>query len=557
VARRSEGQVVMRRWKRGPGYALRFIAYGERHYLTLGYAFEGWDRRAAEEELTNIMADVRRGLWVPSSSTRRRRELEAEAPEAVPTFGEFARELIDARHGQVAERTIERQEGLLAHVLPYFGDWRLDEIDIEAVDAYRAHKVVESEARRRALEQGRPARDRNGRAIRPLSAYSINNTIRFLRWVLAIALEYELVTRNAAAGSRRLLKEGQRRPVHLDTAAQIEALLDAAAELDREPKLPRDDRQAIVATLVLAGPRSIELGHLLWRDIDLANGRILIGRSKTQAGLREITILPILRDILAVHKARPRSIDPDELVFPTARGARRNSDNLRGLLRSIFERADVLLERRGHVPLPKGLSAHKLRHTFASVLIATGEDPISVMAQLGHTHPSFTLRVYSHPMSRNPGERGRLKALVAGERTSSALFAVAEPRRLDGPAFEKVILQALRRCAGRARRAEILGAVAEELRDRFGPLDLENLPSGMPRWEAHAGKARQRLVGRGLLRGDSPRGMWEMATQNGKRSKNGPAPMLGHQAGSDPPLRLESPRDPVVRAGDSHERKRA
>ena len=43
---------------------------------------------------------------------------------------------------------------------------------------------------------------------------------------------------------------------------------------------------------------------MLWRDIDLANSRIFVGRSKTAAGLREIQILPILRDILAAHKAR-------------------------------------------------------------------------------------------------------------------------------------------------------------------------------------------------------------------------------------------------------------
>jgi integrase len=500
--------VVKRRGKRGPGYALRFFAYGERHYITLGSEAEGWDLRAAEEELSNIMADVRRGLWVPANRPRRRRQTEAAAPEAPPTFGEFARAMIDARHGQVAERTIERQEGLLAHVLPYLGDWQIDEIDIEAVDSYRAHKVAESEARRLALEQGRPVRDRRNRALKPLSAYSINNTIRFLRWVLEIAFEYELVSRNAAAGRRRLLKEGQRRPVHLDTAAQIEALLDAAAELDREPKLPRDDRRAIVATLVLAGPRSIELGHLLWRDIDLANGRILIGRSKTQAGLREITILPILRDVLAAHKARARAIDPDDIVFPSGRGKRRNSDNLRHLLRDVFERADALLEKRGHVPLPKGLSAHKLRHTFASILIATGEDPISVMAQLGHTHPGFTLRVYSHPMNRNPGERERLKALMAGERTTEE--PALRTSRVDASVLETAIRRYLRRCGGSAPRSEVLAALREELGDRFDPLDLEALPSGMTRWEANAGKARQRLMRRGVLRGDSPRGVWEL-----------------------------------------------
>ena len=64
------------------------------------------------------------------------------------------------------------------------------------------------------------------------------------------------------------------------------------------------------------------------------------------------------------------------------------------------------------MPLPKGLTTHKLRHTFASVLIACGEDPVSVMSQIGHTDPGFTLRVYTHMMSRDPAERARLKALV-------------------------------------------------------------------------------------------------------------------------------------------------
>lgn len=525
MAKRTEGAVLERKWKRGSGYALRIRAYGERHYVTLGLAADGWDRRAAEEELANVLADVRRGLWVPPNRGRRRREECADRPEVSPTFGEFASELLAARHGQVAERTIEKQEWLLGHVLPYLGDWPLDQIDIEAVDAYRAHKVRQAEARRRAMERGRPDLSRNGRAIPPLSAGSINNTIRFIRWVLSIALEYRYVSENAAAGRRRLLKEGQRRPVHLDTAAQIEALLDAAAQLDRDPSHPSSDRQAIVATLVLAGPRSLELGYLLWRDVDLANGRLLIGRSKTQAGLREITMLPILRDILAAHKARVREVDPDDLVFPTAKGRRRNSDNLRGALHAIFARADKLLEQRGHVPLPKGLSAHKLRHTFASVLIAMGEDPITVMGQLGHTHPGFTLRVYSHRMSGNSGERARLKALASGERAPSPFNLERSPAReipiLD---IERAVLSVLEEAGGCARRRDILASVRRRFRSRLGERDCEQLPSGMERWEARVGKARQRLVRRGRIRAGSPRGLWELsdaarsaATQSGEK----------------------------------------
>lgn len=45
------------------------------------------------------------------------------------------------------------------------------------------------------------------------------------------------------------------------------------------------------------------------------------------------------------------------------------------LVLAFFKRANEVLEDRGRVPLPKGLTPHKLHHTFASVLIACSEDP--------------------------------------------------------------------------------------------------------------------------------------------------------------------------------------
>jgi integrase len=136
----------------------------------------------------------------------------------------------------------------------------------------------------------------------------------------------------------------------------------------------------------------------------------MVGRSKTQAGLREINMPPILRDDLAAHKARSFRSGSDDLVFPTGTGGRRDKDNLRNrILTAATQRADQLHEARGLVPLPKGVTTHKLRHTFASTLIACGEDPASVMAKLGHTDPKFTLRVYTHMMSRGLAERAGLK----------------------------------------------------------------------------------------------------------------------------------------------------
>lgn len=414
---RAQGQVVERHWKSGLGYALRFRAYQQRQYVTLGLASDGWTRKRAETELANILADVRRGTWIPPDRNQHTNAPDKQASGGELTFHAFSSSWHADRNGEVSARTHEYESWALRyHLLPYFANWTLRDIDIEAVDGYRRYKVAQAEQRRTMIEKGKPACDEHGRVLKPLSASSINKTIDILQAILAIAVEYGHIPSNPAAGKRRRLKPPARRPVHLDTCEQITALLDAAGELDRDRAWRTNDRRAIIATLIFAGPRAHELCNLLWRDVDLANGRIHIGRSKTQAGLREIPLLPVLRDELSVHKISTYRSEPDDPVFPTGTGGQRDKDNLRNrILAAAIARADELLTRDGHAPLPNGLTPHKLRHTFASILVALGHDPASVMAALGHTDPKFTLRVYTHLMRRDPAERARLRALVAGE----------------------------------------------------------------------------------------------------------------------------------------------
>ncbi len=533
MGRRRDGEVLERHWKAGRGYALRFTAYGERRYLTLGLETEGWDRAKAKEELLNVMADVRRGLWVPPpKASRREGSPNDEAPRGMPLFGPFAERILASRRGQVAPDTVRLDEWALSHLNPYFGDWPLDRIDAESIDAYRTHKVRESEDRARAIERGRPRRNDHGQALRPLAPATINQTIDALGRFLGVAVDYGHVAANAASGRKRRLVVPPRRPVHLDAPDRIEALLEAGAELDREPRSRCRDREAILATLVLAGPRASELCRLLWRDLDLANARLHVGRSKTAAGLREIPIGPLLRDILAAHKARNYRGDPEGLVFPNASGAARNKDTLRkGVLTGAFARADEILARRGQVPLPKGLTAHKLRHTFASVMFACGEDPYSVMRMLGHTDPGFTLRVYTHMMARSEEERARLKALVRGERVV-AVEAPA-PRPLDIAAYERPIMRALAERGGRAPRREVLAAVAEGLVGLHGPADLEPLPSGPARWEPRLAKARTRLGGRGWLEEGSRGAEWELSRAGRQKARREGWPAQEGKGGKD------------------------
>jgi integrase len=154
---------------------------------------------------------------------------------------------------------------------------------------------------------------------------------------------------------------------------------------------------------------------MLWRDVDLANGRFEVGRDKTDAGMREVDMLPLLREILTEHKAASKKTAPDDPVFVTSGGRPRSRHNMRqDVVERVVAHAHRLVEERGLQPLPLGITPHKLRHTFASILVAIGKDPTYVMQQLGHTDPAFTLRVYAHMMRRSEDERKRLKALVEG-----------------------------------------------------------------------------------------------------------------------------------------------
>jgi integrase len=102
-------------------------------------------------------------------------------------------------------------------------------------------------------------------------------------------------------------------------------------------------------------------------------------------------------------------------VFATRSGGRPQEDNLRArVFNAAVARANANLEAEGLVPLPEGLTPHKLRHTYASLLVASGCDPVHLMGQLGHTDPAFSLRVYAHAMRQGGDEKARLKALVEG-----------------------------------------------------------------------------------------------------------------------------------------------
>ena len=204
----------------------------------------------------------------------------------------------------------------------------------------------------------------------------------------------------------------------VDRAAQIAALLDAAGELDAESRPDRQHigRRTILTALAFAGLRIGELCSLRWGDVDLAAGRLRVAKAKTDAGIRYVALLAALREELAVRKAGIGRAVVSDYVFGTSNGNAHSKDERARARVAAGHRASEPTPRRARRGAPTGsLTLHGLRHTFASILVALGEDRGHVMDQVGHTDPAFTLRVYRHAMRREDGDKERLRALVEGE----------------------------------------------------------------------------------------------------------------------------------------------
>jgi integrase len=400
MARESTGQVLERKGKQGITYAARVRANGERHYLTLGHAWTGYTRRQAETELQNILADIRRGTWKPPQP-----ELVA-APAEDPTFHEFASQWFESHRHEVAPRSVEDyQWALTRHLLPFFKDHHLTQITIAEIDRYKTTKVRHRE---------------RGHAERSLNNRSINATLALLAQILELAVEYGHIQFNPARGRRRRLKAAQPKRTWLEPE-QIKPLLDSTVRGQRGGKTTPDPKTRILlATGVCTGLRISELLALRWQEVNLAQGRLTVLDSKTEAGTgREIDIWPELHDELAAYKAQTKHGKPEDHVFATATGKADTSSNIAKRLKRAVTRANKQLAEQEDVsPIPAELSPHSLRRTFASLLYLRGESPVYVMHQMGHTDPKLALRIYTKVMGeqRRRGPGARLVGVLDGAR---------------------------------------------------------------------------------------------------------------------------------------------
>lgn len=220
--------------------------------------------------------------------------------------------------------------------------------------------------------------------------------IRVFRAAMNAALRLELIDRNPVAAIRA--PKVVRRQIRSLEPEECSRLVRAA----------QSHRIGdIVTVAIMTGLRKAELFALRWEDVDLqasvitvrraleeVAGKLRVKEPKSAAGRRSVVLEGLCVQALQSRKQKAEAegmgCDVVGLVFPDADGG-----HLRG---SNFDRR-VWHPIRNSAKLDESVKFHDLRHTQASLLLATGAHPKVVQERLGHSDCALTLRTYSHLLS--------------------------------------------------------------------------------------------------------------------------------------------------------------
>lgn len=337
-----------------------------------------------------------------------RREAEAKR---LPILRDYAERWIDQRRNSKGEplRPLTRDKyrsSLRVHIYPAFGDLPLDQITRATVRSWHEE-----------LNAGPTAR---------AHAYSTLRTI-----LNTAVIDDELLPRNpvyirgaGVSGSRTSL-----RPASLD---ELAVMVDVMPER----------RRLLLLLATWCALRSGELRELRRSDIELGRddegdafgwvhirravvrartdeterGRrtaAVVGRPKTDAGVRTVSIPAVLLPNVREHLLRHAAPGEEGLLFPSDRdpAAHLSETTLNG--REAVVRSDGTVVCTGfgwrEARLRAGrsdLSLHDLRHTGASLAGEEGASMAELMHRLGHSTPAMAMR-YQHSRLERDRDLGR------------------------------------------------------------------------------------------------------------------------------------------------------
>lgn len=282
----------------------------------------------------------------------------------ITTFKVYAEEwLATYKAGHIKATTLGGYQTILEyHLYPAYGD-----TDIAAITTKSIQEML------------------NGKADR--SRKTLQDMMILFRSILESARKDGLITVNPADDSRIMIPSTKKTTRN---ALEVDAVKDIIANL---ALLTDADDRRYQALIIFTGMRRGEVLGLKWEDVDFPNGLIhvqrnvtyprgrndpLVGTTKTESGVRDIPILPMLLDYLKPIGVTGYVVGNGEMPNTLSVVRRRN------------ERINRLIDMHGATP-------HVFRHSFATMLYDTGTDIKTIQSIMGQSDYKTTADRYCHP----------------------------------------------------------------------------------------------------------------------------------------------------------------
>jgi integrase len=333
------------------------------------------------------------------------------------------------------------------HLTPRLGATPLQNLNRQRIAAHYAWLSENGRVPRRKPKEEKKAEvklDKNGNPKRPrkkrsdakekpvpvvktaLSPTTVRRVHATLHRALRDAVRDNLIPRNYADDVEFPDAVKQDRVLHAWDSSQLKTFLTST---------DGDRLRPLWLLYATTGARRGELLGLTWEDVDLTAGTITIRRAlvpigytvavsepKTESGRRTIAVPASVCAVLKRHKAtqkaekmahrdvwgkdRPEGLGQLNLVFTNEVGRELHPDRVS----KLFEQAVTKSKQ------PR-ISLHGLRHTFATIALMEGKQPVSVVSRrLGHSKTSVTLDFYAHAMPRDDEQASNaVAALVVPE----------------------------------------------------------------------------------------------------------------------------------------------